>query len=188
MGKLKLSQEILNVIYPVGSVYLTINDVNPQTLFGGTWVKCSGGFIYGSTGTGTSGTNGNGSGTSVSSSGSGNTGSTKLSVSQMPSHNHSITIDSKSLTGDLNSIYGSSGVSPLRDNCRVSGVFSRNSTTTINTPGYTAVKGYGLHINVSHNHSASSGNTGSGSGHTHTVSNHSHTIPYFSCYIWKRTA
>lgn len=188
MGKLKLSQEILNVIYPVGSVYLTINDVNPQTLFGGTWVKCSGGFIYGSTGTGTSGDNGNGSGTSVSSSGSGNTGSTSLSVSQMPSHNHSITIDSKYLTGDLNSLYGSSGVSPLRNNCKVSGVFSRNNTTTINTPGYVATKGYGLHIDVSHNHSASSGNTGSGSGHTHTVSNHSHTIPYFSCYIWKRTA
>ena len=188
MSKLKIAQELLDIIYPVGSVYLTINDVNPQTLFGGTWVKCSGGFIYGSTGTGTSGSSGNGSGTSVSSSGSGNTGSTKLSVSQMPSHNHTITVDKKSLTGNLNSMYGSSGVSPLRDNCRVDGVFSRNGTTTVNTPGYTAVKGYGLHIDVSHNHSASSSNTGSGNGHTHTVSNHTHTIPYFSCYIWKRTA
>ena len=189
MSKLKIAQDLFDIIYPIGSVYLTINDVNPQTLFGGTWVKCSGGFIYGSTGTGTSGTSGNGSGTSVSSSGSGNTGSTKLSVSQMPSHNHSITIDSKSLTGDLDSLYGSSGISPLRDNAVLRGVFSKNSVTRNNIVSYNANgSGCGLHIDVSHNHSASSGNTGSGSGHTHTVSNHSHTIPYFSCYIWKRTA
>ena len=192
MGKLKLSQEILNVIYPVGSVYLTINDVNPQTLFGGTWVKCSGGFIYGSTGTGTSGDNGNGSGTSVSSSGSGNTGSTALSVSQMPSHNHTITVNSKSLTGNLNSMYGSSGVSPLRDNCRVDGVFSRNGTTTKNTPGYTAVKGYGLHIDASHSHSVStnSSTTGGNSGNTTNTGSgkgHSHNIPYIAVYMWRRT-
>ena len=43
METLKISQELLNIIYPVGSVYLTINDVDPKTLFGGTWVKCSGG-------------------------------------------------------------------------------------------------------------------------------------------------
>lgn len=189
MSKLKIAQDLFDIIYPIGSVYLTINDVNPQTLFGGTWVKCSGGFIYGSTGTGTSGDNGNGSGTSVSSSGSGNTGSTSLSVSQIPSHNHSITIDSKSLTGDLDSLFGSSGVSPLKDTAVLRGVFSKNSVTRNNVIYYNAnSSGCGLHIDVSHNHSASSGNTGSGNGHTHTVSNHSHTIPYFSCYIWKRTA
>ena len=189
MSKLKIAQDLFDIIYPIGSVYLTINDVNPQTLFGGTWVKCSGGFIYGSTGTGTSGDNGNGSGTSVSSSGSGNTGSTSLSVSQIPSHNHSITIDSKSLVGDLDSLYGSSGISPIRDNAVLSGVFSINNNTRSSVPTYNSnASGRGLHIDVSHNHSASSGNTGSGSGHTHTLSNHSHTIPYFSCYIWKRTA
>ena len=30
-------EEILNLIYPIGSVYITINNVNPGTLFGGTW-------------------------------------------------------------------------------------------------------------------------------------------------------
>lgn len=170
MSKLKIAQDLLDIIYPVGSVYLTINDINPQTLFGGTWVKMYGGYLYGAQNS-IEQTSFNGWGTQ----------STALNVNQMPSHNHTITIDKKTLTGNLNSMYGSSGVSPLRDNCRVDGVFSRNGTTTVNTPGYTAVKGYGLHIDVSHNHGASSGKTGGNQGHTHDIA----TIDVFA---WKRTA
>ena len=31
--------EILNVIYPVGSIYLSVNNVDPSTFIGGTWTK-----------------------------------------------------------------------------------------------------------------------------------------------------
>ena len=47
MSKLKIAQELLDIIYPVGSVYLTINDVNPQTLFGGTWEQIKDRFLIG---------------------------------------------------------------------------------------------------------------------------------------------
>ena len=47
MSKLKIAQELLDIIYPVGSVYLTINDVNPQTLFGGTWEQLKDRFLVG---------------------------------------------------------------------------------------------------------------------------------------------
>lgn len=30
---------ILNAVYPVGSLYLTTNDINPSTFLGGTWEK-----------------------------------------------------------------------------------------------------------------------------------------------------
>ena len=39
--------------YPVGSIYLTVNDVNPTTLFGGTWVRVGAGRMLISAGYGT---------------------------------------------------------------------------------------------------------------------------------------
>ena len=31
--------EVLNLVYPIGSLYLSINNVNPSPILGGTWVK-----------------------------------------------------------------------------------------------------------------------------------------------------
>ena len=30
--------DILNAVYPVGSIYMSVNSANPSTIFGGTWV------------------------------------------------------------------------------------------------------------------------------------------------------
>lgn len=30
---------ILNVVYPIGSIYISVNNTSPSTLFGGTWEK-----------------------------------------------------------------------------------------------------------------------------------------------------
>lgn len=38
--------DLLDNIYPVGSIHITTNNVNPSTYFGGTWKKLSGGYLY----------------------------------------------------------------------------------------------------------------------------------------------
>ena len=77
-----VKQCILDIVYPVGSVYISIKDTNPGTLFGGTWeqikdrflLACGDAYINGKTG------------------GRANhkhsTGNHTLTVDEMPSHNH----------------------------------------------------------------------------------------------------
>lgn len=38
----------LNDVYPVGSIYMSVNNVNPSTLFGGSWTKIEGKFLLSS--------------------------------------------------------------------------------------------------------------------------------------------
>lgn len=42
-----LSALILEAVYPVGSIYISVNETSPQTLFGGTWEAIQGKFLLG---------------------------------------------------------------------------------------------------------------------------------------------
>lgn len=37
--------DVINIMYPVGSIYMSVNDVNPSTLFGGTWERIQDRFL-----------------------------------------------------------------------------------------------------------------------------------------------
>ena len=69
-------EAIFNRIYPVGSIYITINNVNPGTLFTGSWERIEGKFLLGANTTYTAGSTG---------------GEAKhtLSLNEMPNHDHS---------------------------------------------------------------------------------------------------
>lgn len=82
-----IKSKILLAAYPVGSVYLSVNQTNPNTLFGGTWERMTDGFLFCSSGAG--GTQGNLQGSAKSGGPSTNTsGATTLTVDQIPSHRH----------------------------------------------------------------------------------------------------
>lgn len=69
--------EILNIIYPIGSIYISVNSINPTNLFGGTWERIkdrfllSAGDTYGAGSTGGEATH-------------------TLTVDEMPNHVHAL--------------------------------------------------------------------------------------------------
>lgn len=78
-----------DIIYPVGSIYMSITDTNPELLFGGTWEQIKDTFLLSAGDKYTAGTTG---------------GEEKhiLTVSEMPSHSHTIGMDK-------DAVYNSSG-------------------------------------------------------------------------------
>lgn len=72
-------QSIIDAVYPVGSLYWSSKDTDPSTLFGGTWVQIKDKFVLACGDTYTS----------VGATGGAST--VTLSVSNMPSHNHTFT-------------------------------------------------------------------------------------------------
>ena len=72
-----LKENFLNLVYPVGSIYWSSNNTNPGTLFGGTWTQIKDKFILAA-------------GDSYSNGATGGAATVTLTVSNMPSHSHTI--------------------------------------------------------------------------------------------------
>ncbi len=66
---------LLNLIYPVGSIYMSVNSTSPATLFGGTWSQLKDRFLLGA-------------GDSYTLGWTGGEATHTLSVTEIPSHNH----------------------------------------------------------------------------------------------------
>ncbi len=66
---------VLSKVYPVGSIYMSVNSTNPQTLFGGTWVQLKDRFLLGV-------------GTTYKAGATGGEATHKLTTAEMPEHAH----------------------------------------------------------------------------------------------------
>lgn len=188
----ELKNALLDMVYPVGSLYLSLNKLSPASFLGGTWsAVATGKTLIGA-----------GNGYEATQTGGAASASFTLTSANMPSHTHSLSNHTHGLNGHTHSFTPSGTISSLSANTG-----STALTTAANTGGLTA-KSAGSHShNVkwdidgsgtgsqhviraemnetkwgymttesagSHSHSIDS-HTHSISGHTHTM-NHSHTF------------
>lgn len=178
-------------VYPVGSIYMTTNDVNPGSLFGGTWSQIKDKFLLASGNAHANGTEG-GSETHTP---SGTVGNHALQVNELPSHGHNYTkatgVGNHTLTVDE---------IPSHTHQYAPGTGTTQSLASgsqvINQPpliplGETFPTGGG----AGHNHPLTTetnvtANTGSGAGHNHgfTGTTQNTMPPYLAVNVWVRVA
>lgn len=76
LNEVKLGKsEVLNAVYPVGAIYLSVNSASPQELFGGTWERLKDRFLLGA-------------GDTYAAGATGGEATHTLTGSEMPNHNH----------------------------------------------------------------------------------------------------
>ena len=68
---------LIDNVYPVGSIYMSVNSANPSTLFGGTWQRIQGRFLFAADSAHAAGS-------------TGGEETHKLTASEIPDHKHSI--------------------------------------------------------------------------------------------------
>ena len=168
---------IVNIIYPVGSLYWSKKNTSPATLFGGTWTQIKDKFILAA-------------GDSYAQGATGGSATVTLTTAQLPAHNHSGSAQSDGshnhsassnstgahthtftrprgdkdyLSGSSNTWWGSSHVTVT-----TSSNGSHSHTITVNSGG-------------AHTHTLTINNTGSGQAHENMP-------PYVTYYCWERTA
>ena len=77
-------------VYPVGSIYMSVNEVNPSTLFGGTWERIKDRFLLAS-------------GDTYSNGATGGEATHTLTISELPAHKHAYTVNQPEMGG--NTVY-----------------------------------------------------------------------------------
>ena len=199
-----LKSEVINEIYPVGSIYMSTEDdtiEKVQSKFGGTWEKYSQGRTIMGEGIGT---DSNGIIQTFANGSTGGEYTHKLTVAEMPSHSHTIdhthniasktyTTSTASLTGTI-LMHNSEASTPVY---HASGIFKENSIS----PNYTYVGGIQnvgatsvgiIGIDASHNHTVQIGShktespSTTVSGTTGSTTSFNVQDPYIVTYIYKR--
>lgn len=113
--------EVLNFndIYPVGSIYMSVNSVNPSTLFGGTWEQIEDKFLLAS-------------GTSYSNGSTGGSATVTLTEDQMPVHTHIQNAHSHTIGSLVRYTITGKGVAAVGDGYGNSNNYKTGSTTATN--------------------------------------------------------
>lgn len=130
--------DVLNIVYPVGSIYMSTSDVSPATFIGGLWEQLKDTFLLAC-------------GDTYSNGSTGGEAEHTLTVDEMPSHSHDASTDSAGAHTHSVTIPHT-----RRDVAAGSGptIVDDNSNTTFNTSS-----------SGDHSHTVTINNTGSGQAH-----------------------
>ena len=150
---------LINLIYPIGSIYMSVNNVSPQVFLGGSWEQIQDTFLLSA-------------GSKHSAGSTGGEETHTLSVAETPAHTHTATSNS---TGTHH------------HNVYVDGNFCAVSTGNINTwkqmlvnvDGNMTTNCSATHSSGEHSHIINVGTTGFGESHNNMP-------PYLTVYMWKR--
>lgn len=176
------TNSFLDKFYPVGSIYISVNDTNPSILFGGEWERIQEKFLLSAGDTHIAGTTG-GEFTHT------------LTTAEMPTHNHSASSD---WAGDHAHTRGSMDIngwvrSMAEWNSGQNGAMTANYVENAHLGTGEGCCLTNVILTASHNWSGATSSNGNHS-HTITVYNngsgnaHNNTPPYLAVYMWKRVA
>ena len=183
--------------YPIGSIYMSVNNVNPSTIFGGTWVSWGAGRVP-------VGINANdGDFNTVEKTGGAKTHT--LTVAQMPSHTHT----QNSHNHTQNSHNHTQNAHTHTQNAHDHDVRYKGFSISSSSSGYMVLRrnesadSYdGTDGNAAMSTTATNQNTTATNNATTATNNattatnqntggggaHNNLQPYITCYMWKRTA
>lgn len=209
-----LNNNLINKIYPVGSIYMSVSNVSPASFLGGTWEQIQNRFLLAA-------------GSSYAAGVTGGAAAHTLSAAEMPSHNHGFSATSayasndhthgfSATTGTVSADHAHTGYTSVggahthnmrirRDNSVGGGTdrignangHAEVQTTNMESSGNHnhTVQTYGFSANHIHGVSGTTG--GINVSHTHGVSGntaaagggvaHNNMPPYLAVYMWKRT-
>ena len=85
----KITNIATDIIYPIGSIYISVNSVSPEILFGGTWEQLKDRFLLGA-------------GDTYAVETTGGEATHTLTVDEMPSHSHNFYTVTKALSAGEN--------------------------------------------------------------------------------------
>ena len=183
--------------WPVGSIYISVKNVNPTKYFGGTWAVFGTGRALVAVDANNTNfnsvekTGGSASHThtqGATGAATGNTTSTAISIAQMPSHNHGQDGHTHAMNAYQDTI-ASGGYNNNGNQWGANFIYGGQPSSW----GFSNVPTF-------YTKSATPGiwSTGGGQGHTHGLNSHTHTNPktasasslqpYITVYMWKRTA
>ena len=161
-GALKVGgKSLLDLVYPVGAVYMSLSSTSPATLFGGTWTAISGRFLIAANAT-------------YAAASTGGAASHTLTTEQLPAHSHRV--------------YGSTDATSVGHDHGIPNIKSGQSGEY---GAYAESWGYGSgerdlttnYVDITHIHYVDITSQTTGGGTSFSL-----LPPYMAVYMWRRTA